>query len=378
MPGNDGINNPHTLVSATLIGLPLIDRKTGQFSLEAPPAAPDPVKNAKIRKKLADQFQPHAIPLVSVKPAPVPRLISAVGIMDVGQGACAMLIDHQEPVTYYDIGYPVFAYNSSTPVNIRAQAPGGGPIPQNQTANLEVVLSHWDWDHWRLAAIWRLNGLFWTFPFQLLGMSAAKFLKTVTNGAVYNPLNPTIRRASYTICKCNPRSGAPKATLMNNSGLALRVPMRLPSTNANASNNALLMTGDAGFDTLPNYPYAYANLSGIVAVHHGSNAHNAAGNLPPQAPGHDGLIAYSYGILTAGQHCYGFPVATAVARYQAAGWGRVATTNTATTETSTAEGATLNGPGRPLVRGNIRMGDQTQLAAYTKKTAFFHFASVLD
>ena len=81
-----------------------------------------------------------------------------------------MLIDKlHQPVTYYDVGYPLWFFLGSLPANMRFGTPAYlGPY-QPAAPNMNVVLSHWDWDHWRLGHVANLTNLQWTIPNQPVG-----------------------------------------------------------------------------------------------------------------------------------------------------------------------------------------------------------------
>ena len=316
---------------------------------------------------------PPALP----PPPPPPPPISGVGVMDVGAGGCQILFDQNiEPVIYFDVGFPLNVFRRSAPPNLWAGAVApSGPIFQNANGNLEVVLSHWDWDHWRLAHVWPgLNLLPWTYVVQPVGPAAANFIATLAAPNIYGGAAATPTVGGFTMYQCVPPIGAVPAVLMNNSGIAMGVSTRLPI--ADLVPHDIILTGDANFDVVPALHPLYPNVSGITAAHHGSNNHGAALNLPnPVAPyAVAGRIAYSYGIKqnAAGAwiHCYGFPVPAAVLNYIAAGWGTAVVPPIPILHRSTAEGAALNGPNPPVGRGNIRMGAQTAVPVAYNNTAF--------
>lgn len=338
---------------------------------KAPPPPPPPAKRG---------------PLQPVYPVPN---ISGLGIMDVGMGNCALLFDQaRQPVVYFDTGYPLFFYISSVPNTLRPTIGGVvnpgylGPIMHNHNVvnNLEVFLSHWDWDHWRLGRVAGLQGLQWTYPVQPVGPSALAFIVLLTATGTANPYpagTPSIAFNDYTLYECTPPMGGPAAMIMNNSGLALEVTTLLPI--ADLAHHEFVLTGDCNFG---NTNIVLGNVTGILAVHHGSNNHGAAAGLPiPVAPyAATGRIAYSYGITAGGNHCYGFPVLAAVAAYQAAGWGTpipVAPANPPN-QKSTAEGNQINAaPPAVAARGNILVGNQTALPAVYNGTAFAIYPNTL-
>lgn len=309
--------------------------------------------------------------------------VSSIGVMDVGQGNCNLLFEGTEPLAYFDIGSPLTFYLASAPPQIFKAA--HGPITHKTgPGELRVVLSHWDWDHWRLAAHFnQLREVPWMIPAQPAGPLALNFreeLRTVeevgapdpaemTNRAAGGPIN--MPQAGFTVHHCWPPAGSSPAMVMNNSGLAISVPIRLPA--ADPAEHKMLLTGDANFTslpllaTLPNPP-----ITGITAVHHGSRSHGASTGLVPPAAAIAGAgrIAYSSGRFPNGWHPYNFPHPEAVTNYRNAGW---------TDEVSTAEGDRINAvpPAAPGPRGNIRFGDQTALPDCYAPTAFADFPNHL-
>lgn len=252
--------------------------------------------------------------------------ITSVGVMNVGQGSCNLIRDNTgEPVAYYDIGIPLPFYMQSAPNQLKVANPlYQGPIMNNTTGNLVVVLSHWDWDHWRLGRTAGLNTLDWLVPQQPIGPAAIAFWATVP--AAQKNVWPVafagaIAVGSISVRKCT-------GFTINDSGLAVIVPIALPS--AGPLISYMVMTGDASFVNVPLPAIVQASVSSITAVHHGSSAGNALINIPQSLGQSLGLplahnnLAYSYGfyINAAGlpRHPYGFPTAAAVAAYQAQGW----------------------------------------------------------
>ena len=388
----------YQIVQAELIGIPY---RKGPRTLIGPPSAPssgrdgaraDDVRNGGMKRSRSfvalDGRDPlgavgNYVPrgrykrLRAVAPPPVAPPISAVGVMDVGQGGCNLLIDnHHEPTAYYDTGYPLNFFVASLPPNMRRNNPAfTGPIYQNTGGTLEVVLSHWDYDHWALGRYVAPGGqslslLPWTVPTQPLSPTQAQFLATL-NVAILPPgFAVQAGPGGSTLYECTPPIGAVAGMILNNSGIALRFDTWLPV--AGQVSRGVLLTADANFTSLP--ALASANLAGVGAVHHGSSANGALGGMPLPLPAvGGGYVAYSYGISgTSGNHAYGFPTAAAVAAYQAAGW-------TAPREQSTAEAGNLNAvPSLPQNHGNIRMGDQTNLPGVYNGSAFWAIGHALQ
>lgn len=378
----------YSLDSATVISMPLVRGRMDVDFFAAPPAA------AKLgggvgggngggngggtakRKRLSDNFQTSNKKRKAIAPVPPPihAAHNSVCVMDIGQGNCNLAIDNNnEPAFYYDVGFPLFFYTATAPTGLFAGAvpPGAGPILQNATGNLEVILSHWDWDHWRLAAIWpALAALPWTVPVQPVGGASLNFFNNNLPLCNVLPVGgpTTVNYGNFTAYRAFPPVGAHPAMVINNTGIALGLDTQLPL--AAPASHQVVITGDANFDSLP-APFPLApNITGITAVHHGSNAHGAANNLPaPVAPyGLVGRIAYSCGLSPNGYRPYGFPNALAIPNYQAAGWN-------APHEMDTPEGAGI----RTGVQnwGNIRMGSQAPLPPAYNTTAFFNFPHAL-
>lgn len=393
-PGDDAPRDhgTYTLVAATPLTIPTMTKGVIDWFTPAPPSdtATAATLGAKVdakvvrdytpilRSRIAKRYLPPACPYYKLKavrkppvpPPPPPPPVSAVGVMDVGIGNCNMLLDQNlDPMAYYDVGLPLFFYGNSAPAGLRAPA-WAGPILNNHTTGVAVpvILSHWDWDHWRLGRVANMQNHAWLIPHQARGPAANNFLHTLTNVVVYGGAPATVG-AGYMIFQCNPAGAAVGAFLLNNSGLALRMDILLPT--ADATVHSLYLTADANFSSLP-FPAA-ANTTAIVTVHHGSNNHGAAADLPAQAAGYvnNGRIAYSYGVRLNGTHPYGFPVAQTVTAYHNAGWTQVR---------STAEGPNINhAPPAVGGRGNIRMGNPVGLnpAAYGA-TAFFAFPNGIN
>ncbi|UTA66201.1 hypothetical protein [Emticicia sp. 21SJ11W-3] len=304
--------------------------------------------------------------------------VTSIGAMDIGQGNCNLLFDSAvEPYVYFDLGYPLWFYLGSLPANMRFGTPAyQGPIVQNTANDLYVVISHWDWDHWRLGRVANMQGLVWIAPNQPIGGSTLNFANTLPYLILY-PGAPFINLPGYAICRCTPAPGTAPAALLNNTGIAMLVTMQLPTTAAVPTQ--VLMTGDANFDNVDGGPFL--NLSGIEAAHHGSNAHGASANLPAQIGAYAGAgrVFYSYGMRpTAGglAYVYGFPVPAAVTNYQNAGWGNVGTGGI---EISTAEGTHIRAlPATLANRGNVRVGDQTPLPVAYNNSAFYNFPNQVN
>jgi hypothetical protein len=373
----------YSLDSATIISIPRVVGTMDVDFFAAPP--PGSTMSAGVgagnggggvkRKRLSDNFQTSNKKRKTVAAAPPPAPAhNSVCVMDIGQGNCNLAIDNNNgPRFHYDVGFPLFFYTATAPANLFAGAgPPSGPILQNAAGNLGVILSHWDWDHWRLAAIWPgLAALPWTVPVQPVGGASLNFFNNNLPHRQVLPLGgpTTINQGNFTAYRAFPPAGAHPAMVINNTGIALGIDTQLPF--AAPATHQVVITGDANFSSLP-APFPLApNITGITAVHHGSNAHGAAINLPVATAPYAlaGRIAYSCGLSHTGYRPYGFPNPLAIPNYQASGWN-------VPDEMDTPEGAGI----RTGVAnyGHIRMGSQAALAAAYNVTAFFNYPHALQ
>lgn len=385
-PDTDFVPNSPTygqwyIGAADLIALPIPPKRDALLGPPGTPRGPratpkavprtyGPIRKFGITKPR--RYRPHKKLITLVlrnippPPPPPPPGHGALGVMAIGQGGFNLVFARGtlEPVFYYDAGYPLGFFHATVPPPMDVNLVGAGyagPIMQNAAINLYVILSHFDWDHWRFGAYVDANGaslgqLNWTVPVAPMGGTAAAWLANVNAAGIPAFAPPQAGANGLVIYKLQP-GGGPPAFIINNSGLAVRVPVDIAGVPA----AGVLLTGDGNFNLLPGP--ALAGLHVIGAVHHGSNNHGAAANQPAAPGGTTGRIAYSYGINPAnGNHAYHFPDPNAVAAYQGANWGPP-------TEQATAEGANINvGPSAP---GNIRIGDQNNLPAGYNATAFF-------
>ncbi|HVQ40388.1 MAG TPA: hypothetical protein VMS31_22795 [Pyrinomonadaceae bacterium] len=247
-----------------------------------------------------------------------------------------------------------------------ANGPYLGPCLFN---NPTIILSHWDWDYWRLAKIAHDQGahggvdvinLSWIFPLQPIGPATANFRDSLTQPTQWPGGLASMPIADGLIVRCTG-----PAIDINNSGLAIILPMLLPSTDPNV--HVVIFTGDVSFGNVPVPAPMLALSTGITAVHHGSDSHGAALNLPnPPAPYNvTGGMAYSYGVYQRADrtffHAYGHPRVPAINTYQAVGFRN---------EACTAESAFFQDDG---VRGNVRMGQFIAFRCLPNSCAFQAF-----
>lgn len=363
------------MVSATPIGKPTLNgaRPGRKITLEAFDAATELQGVGDKRKRLDNGFHADGRPrkLRKLNPAPVPPPIRSIGVYDIGQGNCNILFNNLlEPLTYYDLGYPLWFFLNSVPAVMRVgNGAFMGPITDNTAGNLEVILSHWDYDHWRMGGYAAMNNIQWTVPVQPVGPTALAFWNSIPAHlrVIYPPGIPFQMDPNFVLLDCQPTPGMAPPAIMNNTGIAIWLETLLPTTDAN--RHTVLLTGDANCDSAYAIHPNFGAMTGLLAVHHGSNTHGAPNNLPAQAAAYNGQgrVFYSYGVSSVtGAHAYGFPNAAAVASYRAAGWGHVPPT---VMECSTAEGNQINAGGLAN-RGNIRVGDNSALPAAYNYSAF--------
>jgi hypothetical protein len=221
----------------------------------------------------------------------------------------------------------------------------------------------------------------WIFARQPIGGSALTFKRSMTQAFyVPNNLPQIVSNKGVVITHCAPGVGMTAASaVMNNTGLAMRVTMLLPG--ADATQHDFGLTGDCNFD---NTGMLQTNLSGILAVHHGSANHGAPDNLPAPVLA-NGFIAYSYGINknNLGQPTsrpYNFPRIEAINKYKAQKWGTPFTTATVESKgASTAEGHDINtGNVFNNAPGNIMVGPTFVLPVRYQGTAFYNYPHNLD
>lgn len=319
---------------------------------------------------------------------PIPVAIASaqvcfIGIMDVGQGDCALLFDQQmNPLLYFDVGYPLNFCKISAPATLNASPPSPlGPIKAWGTIPIPIVLSHTDYDHWSLGINWgmHLTNTWYLRASINVGPAWAKMAPSVVNKVIITHANVLgLNGYGVTVYTSDPPTGSLTPNLIiNNTGLAMRVDIPVPAailpTPTPPTAYGMLMPGDANF---PNIAVGAVpgNLFAVRAVHHGSQ-NNGAIPLPNYLnpdPGINsvlggGYIAYSYGVnRSSGDHAYHFPHNNAVNAYNGLKWGNVAPPGTSHQAQSTAEGPNIH-PGDGVTtpigdpRGNIFVGDVSQL-----------------
>jgi len=316
-PSSDGPANTLKLLSVDLLADPRALRRLNSFArLRGIPAAKKQTISALLQEALARAREP------------------AVVVYDVGQANWNALVDVGDclvqppaPVLFFDCGVP-FGRNYAT-----LPSPIIDPFA-NVGAEVPVVLSHWDMDHWAGAAAgqplygtrgivinWSPTALArtWIVPNQGRHATGQKIRPTAWRLAIaLHRLGklivwPTLlNRIDFlngsSVVKCVP---APRVVgKNNNSGLAMIV-----KTASRRRPDALtILPGDADYASMAmHYPELYEpgmRFTGLVASHHGANLVGA----PPQALTEWSKLAVSHG------SCYGHPTTASLAAHTAAGW----------------------------------------------------------
>jgi len=254
-----------------------------------------------------------------------PAMTRYVGIINVGQGACAAVYDAAlQPIVYLDFGLPTTSYMHSAPWNLNYLRKHHLPfVPHGmKSENLRhfrpclcraplVVLSHGHHDHW-----YGLNLVKQQFKdegYPVVG--PATFTAPALSGLWSEFTTDTVAKGSCRyfswgwVVACTGNNA-------NSGGLATYVRVkdapgrRYPASGQWGSaythpvffpdEEYVLVPGDADYDKIPGIRDPDLTLVGLVASHHGALlADKAFGALPPPAvPG--APIVYSYGLRDAG------------------------------------------------------------------------------
>lgn len=242
------------------------------------------------------------------------RSVSHVAVLNVGQGNCNALCDH-DGITqgYYDLGGGCLWNAATRPAQLAFCF----------TAQPFVLLSHWDFDHWFGATLPASSGvattLNWVAPRQVIGPRTLAFASRLPGLHIWPSRRRVDSRGALSLVKC-------RGHTKNESGLALFV--KTPS-------GWVLSTGDAAWGVTPPPRRARGPFVGLVAPHHGSPQSNA-GAAPPASTNAD--LAFSYGAGNTYKHPGSSPTTL-----RSAGWAR---------QFSTTNGAiALGGPARPAPCG---------------------------
>lgn len=231
---------------------------------------------------------------------PVSRTIPiGVRVVDVGHASCIAIHVSKniksKILGYYDVGAPVFFHLKAFPKTFAdtLRVPSDG----------FVVLSHWDFDHYALAVtkMHSLQKLKWFAPDQPIGPNASRLQKLLGVNLTFVNTPYHLIQSSMVMWK-----GTAHTDDRNNSGYAMRIGNDV---------EAVLLTGDVGYDYLPSS--AKANIRGLGITHHGGNG--SANPPPPLQP--NCVAAVSYGLGNRYKH----PNIQRLTDHTALGWEVVRT-----------------------------------------------------
>ncbi|MBC8002297.1 MAG: hypothetical protein H7X97_06885, partial [Opitutaceae bacterium] len=166
----------------------------------------------------------------------------SVGVMDIGQGGCNLMLVNDVPHVYFDVGCATATGN-----NIAS-------LPVNLVANTDlrigtIVLSHWDEDHWLLGSRTpELINKTWIVPNQMVGWRTYNTYNALLQNAAASlgVAGTFVTQGRFLLFKSSIMSGS-----VNVTGIAIavrisEVPLRY-----------VLLTGDAGFRDFSNLLPAY-------------------------------------------------------------------------------------------------------------------------
>lgn len=215
--------------------------------------------------------------------------VDAVGIYDVGQGACAALIRNELPALYLDFGGSALGNWRSFPSPLKRFCFSAKP---------PIVLSHWDWDHWSSAL--RDNESLsqtWILPVQSaagpLGGVHARFIAQLNaHGGTLLWWSSTLDEVLVgTTGFSVTRAGGPPSN-RNESGLAIKGGT-LPGPDA----IEVLLPADASLRYLD---VADKSIHRLMVPHHGGHSDWATEPKPYKKT--TSAIIYSYGVASTYLH----------------------------------------------------------------------------
>lgn len=261
--------------------------------------------------------------------------ISHVLAYDVGQGASIGLCDSTGAVRLYsDVGAGTRRNRGTFPNSLKSFCFGESP---------NVLLSHWDSDHWAAAVIDpRFTTRSWLVPRQKMRPSHRKMAHEITkNGRllVWPSGTPAIKRGQAQVENCTGRD-------RNGSGLAVTV-----WRDAGGSVDPVLIPGDADYSKIPSFTTGASYFSTVVP-HHGAKLVSA--HVPRPTDTLFSRATYSFGLGNTHRH----PHASTVSVHHGAGWTDATIVPGATTELCrrTADRCPTRHLGHTLVAWNPAAG----------------------
>jgi hypothetical protein len=281
----------------------------------------------KLHNELVDAFQLPTTIIDGAEAAladmKIARAVEALVVCNVGQGSSSTLLarDLAGDVcsqVQFDMGQGCFR-NHFNAADIHNGLLG-------DSAPKQVVLSHWDADHY-YAAISNANAQtsLWLAPRQPIGPFAANFAKKLHDNGKLLIWSDEWPADTLEICNHSVSVRKAKGKGRNDSGLYIvaklvctetAAPISHDSTQVQGSASAaspkvVLLPGDASFDVLKLSDNEKSTLEILVAPHHGAEV----AKIPFCATG-DALLVRSFGK----DNSYGHPGASSAKRYGEAGW----------------------------------------------------------
>lgn len=202
----------------------------------------------------------------------------AAAVYDVGQGNANALLEHGQPVLYYDLGGGVLGNRHTFPAGLTHFCQSFDPL---------IVLSHWDWDHWSSAQRdVRALKRSWVVPRQRIGPTHTAFLGRLhaSGRVIVWPAGlPAAGGGDVRIERC---TGPPSSR--NDTGLALVW---------EPDRGRMLFPGDSAYTHVPS---AGLDWTSVVVPHHGGRT---SLKLVAASDGRAaGRLAWSYGTGNRYQH----------------------------------------------------------------------------
>lgn len=281
------------------------------------------ITTQRMARALTDVFSLRHFPTVTRKDIELALSRASADLLsvyDVGQGnANALVQGNHQATLYYDLGAGVYRNKKTTPVGLTFCL----SLPPN------IILSHWDADHWAGANATLINGqrpalrLDWIAPLQAVGPTHAAFAHDiVSNGGHLRLYRPKTILHNNVVGSATMRSGhtakftTGKGHDRNGTGIVIVIENRVANHQV-----CWLLTGDCDYrhflPSLTNYPPV-----AIVAPHHGANLGPATNPpSPAQAGTRYARLAYSFGKDNAhGGTGVQHPTAAGVQAHAQVGW----------------------------------------------------------
>lgn len=217
-----------------------------------------------------------------------------LGSYYVGQGSCNSICDiNGVPQLYFDLGGGYHSNSYTYPDTIKLC----------NCENPNVILSHWDGDHWvsvrKFPAFERSN---WLVPRQKLTADALKTANAIHKNGKLLIWPNSLSEIPYNFLKIVKCTG--KISNINNSGLAFYYNIDKELT--------CLLPGDATYTSIPHAKDS--SLNGLIVTHHGGTGYQ---NIPIAQNSHIGV--YSYGL----NNSYNHPLLNSINEHSKKNWNHI-------------------------------------------------------